>query len=213
MNWCKNWIFDWDGTLISSSFAHEQAFIATLKASCPDKLSQFNYSKLAGCKTEDVFEKLGFGNMEIIARLSAMKRKTYVELVSAGEVFPFSDAVKFLTILRDKGAAIYCVTGGSRRNVTPVMDRFGFTGLLSGLITGDDVQRGKPDPEGYFLALRQFGIKADDCLAIEDAESGIAAARGAGISVVGIHNESIRPLVDYWFSGFDELGRQAWLNR
>ena len=54
------------------------------------------------------------------------------------------------------------------------------------LITADDVTRGKPDPEPYERASRSLGVHAADCLVIEDAPSGIAAARAAGMTVVAV---------------------------
>jgi sugar-phosphatase len=53
-------------------------------------------------------------------------------------------------------------------------------------VTGEDVPAGKPAPDGYLLAAVRLGCEADHCLVIEDAPPGIAAARAAGASVVGV---------------------------
>ncbi len=52
------------------------------------------------------------------------------------------------------------------------------------LVTADDVERGKPDPEGYLAAARQLGVLPADAVVLEDAAAGIAAARSAGVSAV-----------------------------
>jgi sugar-phosphatase len=54
------------------------------------------------------------------------------------------------------------------------------------LITADDVARGKPDPAGYRAAATAVGVPPGDCVVIEDAASGIAAARAAGMPVIGV---------------------------
>jgi sugar-phosphatase len=55
------------------------------------------------------------------------------------------------------------------------------------LVTADDVQRGKPDPEGYALALRRLGVAGVDAVVLEDGSSGVAAARAAGVgTVIGV---------------------------
>ena len=54
------------------------------------------------------------------------------------------------------------------------------------LISADDVQSGKPDPEGYNLAAARLDALAHDCLIFEDAPSGIAAAKAAGGEVIAI---------------------------
>ena len=54
------------------------------------------------------------------------------------------------------------------------------------LISADMVRKGKPDPEPYLRAAKGLGFKPADCLVIEDAASGIASARAAGMEVIGV---------------------------
>jgi sugar-phosphatase len=51
------------------------------------------------------------------------------------------------------------------------------------LVTSDQVEHGKPAPDSYLLAAERLGVDPADCLVIEDAPSGIAAGRGAGMTV------------------------------
>jgi sugar-phosphatase len=54
------------------------------------------------------------------------------------------------------------------------------------LIGADDVQEGKPDPQGYFAAARRLGVDRSSCLVFEDTVPGLEAARAAGMRAVGI---------------------------
>jgi sugar-phosphatase len=54
------------------------------------------------------------------------------------------------------------------------------------LIGADDVERGKPDPQGYLMAARRLGVDPVACVVVEDTPAGIAAGRAAGALVVGI---------------------------
>jgi sugar-phosphatase len=54
------------------------------------------------------------------------------------------------------------------------------------IVSAEDVTRGKPDPEGYLLALRRLRLPAADAVAIEDSPPGIAAAKAAGLSCVAV---------------------------
>jgi sugar-phosphatase len=54
------------------------------------------------------------------------------------------------------------------------------------LITADEIQRGKPDPEGYLSAATRLGVRPADCVVVEDAPAGVTAARTAGMRVIGI---------------------------
>jgi len=56
------------------------------------------------------------------------------------------------------------------------------------LVAGDDVAHGKPSPDGFRLAVRLLELLASECIVIEDAPAGVAAARAAGLRVVGITN-------------------------
>jgi sugar-phosphatase len=54
------------------------------------------------------------------------------------------------------------------------------------LVSADDVTKGKPHPEGYLVAADKLGVAPEDCVVIEDAPAGIAAARAAGMTVVAV---------------------------
>ena len=54
------------------------------------------------------------------------------------------------------------------------------------IVSAEDVTRGKPDPEGYLLALERLRLQAADAVAIEDAPPGIAAAKAAGLRCVAV---------------------------
>ncbi|MET9489774.1 HAD-IA family hydrolase [Nocardia sp. NPDC006630] len=54
------------------------------------------------------------------------------------------------------------------------------------LVANDDVETGKPEPDGYLLAARQLGCSTSECLVIEDAAAGVEAGRRAGMRVVGL---------------------------
>lgn len=77
------------------------------------------------------------------------------------------------------------VTSGSRTVATLRLEVSGIP-IPCVFVTGDQVQRGKPDPECYLKGASQLGIPPAEALVLEDAPIGVAAARAAGMSVVGI---------------------------
>jgi HAD superfamily hydrolase (TIGR01509 family) len=80
------------------------------------------------------------------------------------------------------------VSGAYRREIEPVLDGAGLASVVDVLVAADDVARGKPDPEGYLRALEALGggLAADEVLAFEDTEAGIASARGAGLRCIAV---------------------------
>jgi len=53
-------------------------------------------------------------------------------------------------------------------------------------VTAGDVERGKPDPEGYLLAASRLGVAPADCVVVEDSPPGVAAGRAAGMRVIAV---------------------------
>ena len=54
------------------------------------------------------------------------------------------------------------------------------------LVSGDDIERGKPNPDPYLVAAEAIGVPPDSCIVFEDAPSGIEAAKRAGMTVIGL---------------------------
>jgi beta-phosphoglucomutase-like phosphatase (HAD superfamily) len=80
------------------------------------------------------------------------------------------------------------VSGAYRREIEPVLERAGLTRHVTVVVTADDVSRGKPDPEGYRLALEALGgsLEPRDVVAFEDTEAGVASATGACLRCVAV---------------------------
>jgi beta-phosphoglucomutase-like phosphatase (HAD superfamily) len=89
------------------------------------------------------------------------------------------------------GIRVAVVTGGHWAGVNrPVRELLG-DGAVEVLVTGDDVNRPKPDPEAYQHALWQLGIRAVDAMAVEDSAPGLHAALAAGLTTVVITPERL----------------------
>ena len=71
------------------------------------------------------------------------------------------------------------------------MDRY-----FRGVVGGDDVSRGKPDPEVFLLAASLLGVRAEEAVVVEDAASGVQAAVTGGFRVVGLCNGGNDPRAD-----------------
>jgi sugar-phosphatase len=99
------------------------------------------------------------------------------------QVRPFPGAGRLLRALRPEQWAI--VTSGTRWFVDGC---FGASDLPLPAIAvyGEDVHRGKPAPDGYLIAARRLGVPPEKCVVIEDAPSGVAAARSAGCTVIAV---------------------------
>lgn len=92
------------------------------------------------------------------------------------------------------------------------LDRLNITGLFDLILSGDQVARGKPAPDIYLTAARELGVSRENCLVIEDAPHGVAAAKAAGMCCLALSTsagESELAAADRVVRGFEEVDLQS----
>ena len=104
----------------------------------------------------------------------------------ANRVDLFSSAKTTLEQLREMKLALAVATSSVSASARPLLDRTGIRSLFSVVITGDEVQQGKPHPDIYLLAAKKLGISPEACLVIEDSLAGMAAGKTANMRVAAI---------------------------
>ncbi len=179
----KLFIFDLDGTLFSTEEANIRAYTRAF-ADFGIRLPEKAYRKGFGLRADDLLKALAPGMMEEDKEgLRRKKAEYYKESVAL--VRPNLPLIEFLKDMsRTQKTAV--VTTASRVNALFILDHFGLKEFLDYTIFGEDVMRGKPDPECYLKCLEESGFEADDSIVFEDTEIGEEAARGAGITVVRV---------------------------
>ena len=93
-------------------------------------------------------------------------------------------AAELVATVAASGLPYALVTSSRRRFVDAVLARTGLRFPL--VVCGDDVTRGKPDPEPYLLVTSKLGVPPGDCLVLEDSITGVTAAQAAGCFVVAV---------------------------
>ena len=87
-----------------------------------------------------------------------------------------------------KKAGMKCAIGssGCRENVEMIIEALGIADLIDGSISGSDVTHGKPHPEIFTKAHELLGLKAEECVVVEDAVNGILAGIAAGCKCIAV---------------------------
>src|SRR4029077_2537460 len=88
--------------------------------------------------------------------------------------------------LRQMKLHLAVATSSVSASARPFLDRHQLTGFFEVIVTGEEVERGKPAPDIYLCAAEHLGILADACLVVEDALPGVAAGKAAKMRVVAI---------------------------
>ncbi|HAL45007.1 MAG TPA: hypothetical protein DCP47_03695 [Phycisphaerales bacterium] len=191
-------IFDFDGVISDSEPLH---FIATNKV-----LEQFGiqldkdqyFADFLGFTDAALFQSVAktfetnFNNKPI-ENLIEEKGIYFEEIIRKADHL-IEGIPQFIKMLKNGGVKIGIYSGASRDDIELMLENSGFDTYFDTIVCADDVEKGKPDPEGYLKALELINkkynsqIPASQCIVIEDSQWGIIAAKKAGMRIIGITN-------------------------
>lgn len=173
-------LFDFDGTVADTTPLHAAAFHRVLK---PYGV-EVDYSSIAGLTTLDAMhiclESAGLHLQSGQLAALVQEKQRIVRTMITGELKPNPGVDRFLSWAHPR-FELSMVTSGSRATVELALRALRYQKLFEPLICGEDVCKGKPDPEGYLKALNSKAVLAAEALVFEDSSAGISAARRAKI--------------------------------
>lgn len=179
-------LFDMDGTLLDSTAVVERVWGRWAIRHGFDPAVFI--PTIHGVRAVDVITRLGLPGVDPIAEAMAIQDE---ELADVEGIKPIAGAVDFLNSLpRDRWAI---VTSAPIELARKRMSAAGIP-FPNVMVSGEDVETGKPNPACYLLGAAKLGFDANKCLAFEDATAGILAAEGAGCDVAVItatHHEPV----------------------
>ena len=183
----KGLLFDMDGTLVDNLAYHFKAFDVYVQREGFTLLEPVSL-KINGMHCNQIFPML-LGD-EVVAkygleRLNREKEETYRELYRPN-IEPIVGVIELLKAA--KAAGVKCAIGssGCRENVEMIVEGLGIADLIDGSISGSDVTHGKPHPEIFTKAHELLGLKAEECVVVEDAVNGIVAGVAAGCKCIAV---------------------------
>ncbi|WP_312595577.1 HAD-IA family hydrolase [Brevundimonas sp.] len=179
-------LFDMDGTLITSTAAAERVWTRWAERHGLDVAALL--SVMHGVRAVDTIRRQNLPDIDLDAEVAWVERG---EIEDVEGVAPIAGAVDFVTRLPPDRWAV--VTSASVPLARARLKAAGVTPPAV-LITAEDVERGKPDPAGYLKAAATLGFDIADCLVFEDAEAGIMAGEAAGADVVVVTAAWTHPL-------------------
>jgi HAD superfamily hydrolase (TIGR01509 family) len=112
------------------------------------------------------------------------KKELVSETIAREGISAKPGLVELLAWLSSRGAATAVASSARREDVSAKLVRAGLLHRFDALVTGDQVQHGKPAPDIFLAAARQLHVPASACLVLEDSEAGIQAAHAAGMRPV-----------------------------
>lgn len=190
-------IFDLDGVIIDSGEPHQESW-ALLGAEVGIKVSDEDFKRTFGRRNDEIIPLL-FGDRFSAEELGQRKEALYRGLIK-GRVPQMPGAVDLVQSLSASGHDLAVGSSAPFENVDLVLTEMRIKEHFSAMVCGEDVTCGKPDPQVFLIAADKLGRDPSECVVVEDAPAGIAAARAAGmiaVALIGSHDASAFPDADH----------------
>lgn len=181
-------IFDLDGVIIDSEWAHEAA-----KKRIRKELGATRAIDLAAYTGtsnrvfwQTVLDKEGLtGDVDELVRYQFALVLEELKKAKQPEIPGLTELLRFL---KERGIKIAVSSGSEEYFIRAILEHLNISAFFSVIVTGNDIKRLKPAPDIYLAALRLSGISAAKAVVIEDSKAGCAAAQAAGIECIGYRN-------------------------
>ena len=186
-------IFDFDGVLVNSEPAH---FLALREALKPEGVAIDEMEYLSRYVAYDDVRAVAsalehHGRPAPPERARAIAERKAVLYEELLREVPFFPGARELVAGLAERMPLAIASGARHVEIERILHAGGLLDAFTAIVGADDVARTKPDPEPYLAALRALragtpGLEASHCVALEDTPPGIAAARAAGMTVIGV---------------------------
>lgn len=211
-------LWDMDGTLLDSAEYHWLAWREALAAE-GYALTREQFAGSFGQRNDTILRAY-FGTdfpVSEIDRIGAIKETRYRELVRARGVETLPGVRRWLDRLSASGWRQAIASAAPRLNIDTILDALRLAGRFEAIVSAEDVQRGKPDPQVFLTAAGRLGVPPSQCIVVEDAPAGIEGAHRAGMRAIGLltthadltADRVVRTLDELPDEAFDDLIRDA----
>ncbi|QMV05317.1 HAD-IA family hydrolase [Streptomyces lincolnensis] len=180
-------IFDLDGTLVDSEPNYYEAGRQILDEHGVPGYSWSDHERFVGISTLETVAvwKDEYGLRASVEELFDAKNRRYLELARAA-TRAYPEMRTFVELLAGEGVPMAVASGSSPEAIEAVLAGTGLDAHLRLAVSADEVARGKPAPDVFLEAARRLGADPADCVVLEDAAPGAAAAHAAGMRCIAV---------------------------
>ena len=179
-------VFDLDGTLVDSEIVHADAWLGVL-ARHGLEFDYHWFDRWVGLSDRLLAESVTSDYaLTVTTEVLRKEKQTLFHSLVARQLKAFSGVEEELAGFSRSGIPMALATNSPLADVEQVFRATSLGQWLQQVVTADDVPRLKPAPDMYLLAVERLGLPAAHCIAMEDSPAGVAAARKAGLYVLGL---------------------------
>ncbi|KAA9297501.1 MULTISPECIES: HAD family hydrolase [Aerococcus] len=195
-------IFDLDGTLADTIYVYHDGWRKEL-AKYNVNITQETLNSMIGQTSEHnnkILMDLANCSKEEVQDIMVKRDEYFYDQLRAENVKPKAGAISLLKSLKGSEIPVAVATSSPQKRAEEIIDTLGFTPYISYAIYGEQVKKGKPDPEIYLRVLDHFSMQAEQSIVVEDSFAGLLAGTQAKISTFLVPEI---PLTSYQLSQID----------
>lgn len=178
------YIFDCDGTLTDSMPVHFLAWKETLDR-YQISFTEHRFYSLGGMPTQKIIELLASEQgIDVDSKLAA-EQKEQAFLSRIEMLQPIPDVLKVAELCRGN-VPIAVASGGYREVILLQLNQLSCTSWFDAVVTAEDTERHKPDPDVFLEAAKRLNVSPASCLVYEDSDLGLRAAAAAGMDAIDV---------------------------
>ncbi len=204
----KSALFDLDGVIVDTAIYHFQAW-RRLANELGFDFTEHQNEQLKGIsrmESLDLILSWGKKTLHESEKLDWATRKNswYLDLIThmtSKEILP--GVKEFLDELKDEGIKI--ALGSASKNSKMILNKIELFHYFDAIIDGNNITKGKPDPQVFILGAEATGSLPSECIVFEDAQAGIQAAKAAGMYAIGIGDSKVLSQADLVVKSFLDL--------
>ncbi|ANP53269.1 HAD superfamily hydrolase (TIGR01509 family) [Streptomyces griseochromogenes] len=180
-------IFDLDGTLVDSEPNYYEASRQTLAEHGVPDFGWAEHESYVGVSTPEsvALWRERYGLRAPLKELLDATNRRYLELARA-HTPAYPEMRKFVELLAAEGVPLAVASGSCPEAIEAILAGTGLDAFLRTMVSADDVTHGKPAPDVFLEAARRLGAHRADCVVLEDAAPGAAAAHAAGMRCIAV---------------------------
>jgi beta-phosphoglucomutase len=209
--------WDVDGTLVDTAELHFQAWLA-LARERKFPFSRADFQSTFGWRNQEIIPQLfGITEAEEVEKIGQRKEDLYRQAAQQG-VALLPGVRQLLDFLKNSERRQAIGSSAPRANVELILLRTQIVAYFDAIVSMEDSQKGKPDPEVFLIAARRLGVSPASCLVIEDAPVGIQAAKAGGMQCLAVTHAGHHPPdqliqagADWVVKSLEEVKLNGWI--
>ncbi len=182
-------IFDMDGVIIDSEPFHLEV-IRQIFGELGIKFSEEEYANYVGFGNEEMWTDIKDKHSltQSVAQLKDLQISKDIEHIRGGHEKPIPGVTDLLKNISSNDIPVALASSSSMQLIELIIGSFGLRKYFTAIVSGENMERGKPEPDIFLHTATLLNVPPKACVVIEDSRNGVTAAKAAGMRCIGFRN-------------------------